>query len=103
MNYDRFDCIVIKYQNHPTIAKIQKKYGFIPYFAFHEVSISDVKTIIRELKSDKASSGDISTKILKQCDFSQEALAECINKPNSNASFTDQFKTANIAPVYNGI
>ena len=43
MNYDRIVYIVIKYRNHPIIAKIKKEYVFIPYFSFHEVSVIDIK------------------------------------------------------------
>ena len=37
----------------------------------------------KELKSDKASSGDIPNKILKQCDFSYEVLT-CLNEYINN-------------------
>ena len=47
MNYDGIDFIVIKYKNHPTIAKIKKEYGFNPYFSLHEVSVTDIKIIIK--------------------------------------------------------
>ena len=40
----------------------------------------------KELKSDKASSGDIPTKILKQCDFSYEVLT-CLNEYINNGHF----------------
>ena len=68
MNYDRIDSIVNKYNNQPSIAKIKEEYGFIPYFSFHEVSVIDIKTITKELESNKASSSDIPTKVSKQCD-----------------------------------
>ena len=83
MNYDSIDCTVVKYKNHPSIAKIKNKYGFIPYFSFHEFSVVDIKTIIKELESDKASSGDIQTKPLKLCDFTYEASTKCINESKS--------------------
>ena len=59
-----------------------------------------MKSIIKELKSDKASSGDIPTKALKQCDFSYEALTKCINESINSGSFLDQLKIQNITPVY---
>ena len=33
-----------------------REYGLFPYFSFHEVSLIDIKAIIKELKSDKVSS-----------------------------------------------
>ena len=38
------------------------------------------------MKSDEASIGDVTTKKLKQCDFSNEALSKCINE-SINPSF----------------
>ena len=55
MNYDRIDCIVIKYKNNPSRAKTKRKYGLFTCSTFHEVSVTDIKIIIKELKSDQAS------------------------------------------------
>ena len=53
-----------------------------------------------ELKTDKAVSGEISVKLLKDSDFSFYALTNCINESIENGRFPDSLKEANIAPVY---
>ena len=50
------------------------------FFLFHEVSVIDTKTIIKELNSDKASSGDITSRVLKKYDFSYEVLTKYIKE-----------------------
>ena len=53
-----------------------------------------------ELKTDKAVSGEIPVKLLKDCDFSSYALTNYINESIENGTFLDSLKEANIAPVY---
>ena len=86
----------MKYQHHPSI-----KITDLPAFNFQAVSVADVKEIIMELKTDKAVSGKIPVKLLKDCDFSFHALTNCINESIENGTFPDSLKEANIAPVYN--
>ena len=86
----------MKYQHHPSIKIID-----LPVFNFQAVSVADVKEIIMELKTDKAVSGEIPVKLLKDCDFSFHALTNCINESIENGTFPDSLKEANIAPVYN--
>ena len=57
--------------------------------------------IIKEFKSDRVSSGDRPTKIMKQFDFAYKALTKSIIKESINSSFSDLFKIANATPVYN--
>ena len=40
-----------------------------------------------ELKTDKAVSGEIPVKLLKDCDFSFHALTNCINESIENETF----------------
>ena len=57
--------------------------------------------IIKEFKSDRVSSGDRPTKIMKQFDFAYKTLTKSIIKESINSSFSDLFKIANATPVYN--
>ena len=97
---DKFDAKILKYQHHPSIKMIKKRFIDLPVFNFQAVSVADVKEIIMELKTDKAVSGEIPVKLLKDCGFSFHALANCINESIENGTFPDSLKEANIAPVY---
>ena len=59
---------ILKYQHHPSIKMIKERFADLSIFNFQAVSVADVKEIITELKTDKAVSGDIPVKLLK--DFS---------------------------------
>ena len=59
---------------------IKKRFVDLPIFNFQAVSVADVKEIIMELKTDKAVSGEIPVKLLKDCNFSFLDLTNCINK-----------------------
>ena len=52
------------------------------------------------LKTDKALSGEIPVKLLKNCEFSFYALTNRINESIENGRFPDSLKQANITPVY---
>ena len=90
----------MKYQHHPSIKMIKKRFLDLPVFDFQAVSLADVKEIIMELKTDKAASGKIPVKLLKDCDISFHALTNCINQSIENRAFPNSLKEANIAPVY---
>ena len=74
------DTTILKYQHHPSIKMIKKRFLDLPVFNFQAVSVADFKEIIMELKTDKALSGEIPVKLLKNCDFSFHALTNCINE-----------------------
>ena len=44
---------------------------------------------------------EISTKILKECEFSFEILTQCVNKSFAKGEFPDCLKQANISPIFN--
>ena len=98
---DKTDATILKYQHHPSIKMIKKRFLDLPVFNFQAVSVVNVKEIMMELKTDKAVSGEIPVEILKDCDFSFHALTNCINESIENGTFPDSLKEANIAPVYN--
>ena len=63
------------------------------------MTLEDVRLIIKDLKNNKAAGGDISLKLLKECDFTYEKLTNCINNSLSGRSFPDSLKRVNITPV----
>ena len=71
---------------------IKKRFVDLPIFNFHTVSVADVKEIITELKTDKAVSGEVPVKLLKDCDFSFYALTNWINESIENGRFPDSLK-----------
>ena len=79
---------------------IKRRFAGLPNFNFQPVSMADVKKIILELKTDKAVSGEISVKLLKDCDFSVHALINCISESIEIGPFHDSIKEASIVPVY---
>ena len=97
---DKTDATILKYQNHPSIKMIKRRFIDLPVFNFQAVSVADIKEIIMEPKTDKAVSGEIPVKLLKDCDFSFHALTNCINESIENGIFPDSIKEAKIAPVY---
>ena len=96
---DKTDATILKYQHHPSIKMIKKRFLDLPVFNFQAASVADVKEIIMKLQTDKAVSGEIPVKLLKGCDFSFHALTNCINESIENGPFPDSLKEANIAPV----
>ena len=64
------------------------------------MTLEDVRLIIKDLKNNKAAGGDISLKLLEECDFTYEKLTNCINNSLSEGSFPDSLKRANITPVH---
>ena len=97
---DKTDATTLKYQHCPSIKMIKKRFLDLPVFNFQAVSVADVKEITMELETDKAVSGEIPVKLLKNCDFSFHALTNCINESIKNGTFPVSLREANIAPVY---
>ena len=93
---DKTDATILKYQHHPSINILKKKFVDLSLFNFHAVSVADVKEIIMELKTDKAVSGEIPVKLLKDCDFSFYAITNCIDESIESGRFPDSLKEANI-------
>ena len=96
---DRIDRIILKYKFHPSIISIKQNIHHIEKFSFRFVTLEDVRLIIKDLKNNKAAGGDISLKLLKECDFTYEKLTNCINNSLSGGSFPDSLKRVNITPV----
>ena len=58
------------------------------------MTLEDVRLITKDLKNGKAAGGDIALKLLKECEFANEKLTNCIVK-----IILDSVKKANITPV----
>ena len=61
--------------------------------------MSDVKTVIQDLKNNKSMGGEIPIQILKESEFTFETLTNCINKSIETGYFPDSLKAANITPI----
>ena len=97
---DKINDIIKNYETHPSIYKIKTKCRGISSFSFRPVSVEEVKKIIRDLKNNKAVSGEIPTKILRESEFTFDVLTYCINKSIETGDFPDSLKLANIPPVF---
>ena len=96
---DKINDIIKNYEKHSSICNIKTKYKGINNFSVRRVSVEEVKKIIRDLKTNKVVGGEIPTKILKECEFTFDVLAKCINKSIETGYFPDSLKLANVAPV----
>ena len=56
--------------------------------------------VVKNLNDSKAVSGDIPTKILKECEFTFDIITACINKAIESGNFPDRLKMANVIPVF---
>ena len=62
--------------------------------------MDEVIKVVKNLKHIKAVSGDIPTKILKECKFTFDVITACINKAIETGNFLDSFKMAKVTPVF---
>ena len=97
---DKTNDIIKNYEKHPSNCKIKAKYRGISSFSFRPVSVEEVKKIIQDRKTNKAVSGEIPTKILKECEFTFYVLTNFINKSIETGYFPDSLKLANVALVF---
>ena len=71
---DEIDSIVYKFRNHPSIIKIKERYKVKENFSFRLATTEEIKTIIRDLPTNKAAGGEIPVNVLKKSNFSFDAL-----------------------------
>ena len=69
-------------------------------FSFQFFSKDEVKKIIRDLKNSKYVTGEIPTKILKECKFTFEILTHCVNESFASGEFPDCLKQANNSSIF---
>ena len=59
---------MFNFSNHPIILKIKEKFQLNKFF-FQHVSEATVSNVVKNVPSNKASTGEISIKILKESKF----------------------------------
>ena len=89
---DDIDNILIKFANPPSIKTIKQNFDITSKFSFQPVSLNDVKQVIKDLKSNRYVGGHIPTNILRECNFTFSALADCVNKSFENGAFPNCLK-----------
>ena len=97
---DMIDNIIKRYESHSSIKNIKAKFNSVCIFSFQPVWVEDVKTIVRDLKSNKSAGGEIPMQILKESEFTFRILTNCINKSIETGCFPDSLKAANITPIF---
>ena len=95
---DKINSIIKNYEKHPSICNIKREYRGISKFSFRSISVEEVNKIIRDLS--KAVGGEITTKILKECEFTFDVLTKCVTISIETRYFPDSLKLANVAPVF---
>ena len=72
--FDKANDIIKNYEKHSSICNIKAKYRGISKFSFRPIFFKVVKKIVRDLKINKAVSGEITTCIMKECEFTFDVL-----------------------------
>ena len=90
-------------KKHLSICNINTKYRGISKFSFRPVFVEEFKKIVRDLKTNKAVSGEIPTKILKECEFTFHVSTRYVNRSIETGYFPDSLKLANVAPVFKNL
>ena len=84
---DDIDNIVYKFRNHSNIIKIKERYKVKENVSFRPATTEEIKTIIRDLPTDKAAGGEIPVNVLKKSNFSFDELTICVNYALINGKF----------------
>ena len=80
-NQDYLDIVIRKLEEHPSIQMIKRNFRIPKKFSFQLISKDEVKKIIKDLNNSKSlGGGRNSNKNLKECEFTFEILAQCVNK-----------------------
>ena len=97
---DDIDNIVHKFRNHLSIIKINERYKVKGNFSFRLATTKEIKTIIRDLPTNKAAGGEITVNVLKKSKFSFNELTICVNYALINGKFPITLKNANVTSVH---
>ena len=100
---DPIEKLINKYQNHPIITSINKQITHSEFtFSFQPVTKEQITDLIRLLNNKTATqSTDIPTKLIKEyCVFFSEFIHKDINLCISVGKFRDDFKQAEVCPLY---
>ena len=89
------------FSNHPSIQMIKDKYQNSFNFNFELVSTDQVIKFVDKFDCNKSLSKDIPAKIIKIAkEEIAEPVANCINSSISLGTFPNEFKKADIVPVF---
>ena len=81
--------------------KIKSKYAIQGKFSVKPVTAKDVEKIIKNIRNNKTSGGEIPLNILKQSRFTYKMLTDCINDAIVGEDiFSDRLKFGGITPVH---
>ena len=97
---DQLTTITNKFHNCSSIMKLKGKYNFHEKFSFNLVPMRYVENIIKNIRNNKASGGEVLLHTLKQFGFTYQMLTDSINDALCRGIFPDSLKLANIAPVH---
>ena len=97
---DDIDNIVYKFRNQSSITKIKERYKVKENFSFRLATTEEIKTIIRDLATNKAAGGEIPVNVFKKSNFSFDELTICVNYALINRKFPITLKNANVTPVH---
>ena len=90
-----------KYENHPSIIKINSSVETKQLFDFNFVSSDDISKITNSIDSTKKTSGAIPIKIVKLVNKKIcKDLANCINECIKQHKFPNELKIADITPIF---
>ena len=94
-------CAIEKYSGHPSIVKIKEVFGSDSNFEFTDIDTESVHNLVMSLNSRKATSGDLSPKILKlSANVCSYVLKNCFNQCLDKSKFPKPLKRATITPVF---
>ena len=85
--------------NHPSIKAIKHNFNITSKFLFQQVSVNDMKQVIKDFMSNKSASRDILINIWK-CQLTFSVLANCTNKFFETGMFPDCLEEANNTPIF---
>ena len=92
---------ISKFSDHPSVIKIKEVFGNSSSFQFTEIDTETVHKLVMSLNDKKATSCDISAKILKtSADICSFPLKNCFNSSLNTARFPEGLKWASITPVF---
>ena len=92
---------IAKYEDHPSILKIQSLFNIQSRFNFSTVDSETVHKLIMSLEVKKSTSGNINPKLLKLSSgfFSSSLLANSFNASLCEAKFPNSLKCASVTPI----
>ena len=92
------------YQNHASIVRIQEYVSIDSLFKFTNVSVGEVKSLLRNIDSSKATGYDtIPPKLVKAAPNELvQPSSSLVNMPISLSCFPHEFKKSETSPLYKG-